>query len=89
LTAQTVIDWRFFRHGDLVTVLMVAADPVYLMTAPSRSPVAPGSCLRVVVCGSHDWDGRGIDEGGPDVRDRVMVTTNVRRAPWIVRIEMP
>ncbi len=24
-------DWRFFRHGDLLTVLMVATDPVYLV----------------------------------------------------------
>src|SRR5262245_62029701 len=31
LTDQATIDWRFFRHGDLLTVLMVATDPVYLL----------------------------------------------------------
>ena len=31
LTDQATIDWRIFRHGDLVTVLMVATDPVYLV----------------------------------------------------------
>jgi len=31
LTDQAVIDWRFFRHGDLLTVVMVATDPVYLV----------------------------------------------------------
>jgi len=31
LTDQATIDWRFFRHGDVVTVLMVATDPVYLV----------------------------------------------------------
>jgi hypothetical protein len=30
LSDQATIDWRFFRHGDLLTVLMVARDPVYL-----------------------------------------------------------
>jgi hypothetical protein len=30
LTDQATIDWRFFRHGDVLTVLMVATDPVYL-----------------------------------------------------------
>jgi hypothetical protein len=30
LSDQATIDWRFFRHGDLLTVLMVASDPVYL-----------------------------------------------------------
>jgi hypothetical protein len=31
LTDQATIDWRFFRHGDVLTVLMVATDPVYLV----------------------------------------------------------
>jgi hypothetical protein len=31
LTDQATIDWRFFRHGDVMTVLMVATDPVYLV----------------------------------------------------------
>jgi hypothetical protein len=31
LSDQATIDWRFFRHGDLLTVLMVARDPVYLV----------------------------------------------------------
>ena len=30
LTDRAAIDWRFYRHGDVVTVLMVAVDPVYL-----------------------------------------------------------
>jgi hypothetical protein len=30
LSDQASIDWRFFRHGDVLTVLMVARDPVYL-----------------------------------------------------------
>jgi hypothetical protein len=30
LSDEATIDWRFFRHGDLLTVLMVARDPVYL-----------------------------------------------------------
>jgi hypothetical protein len=30
LTDEAPIDWRIFRHGDLLTVLMVATDPVYL-----------------------------------------------------------
>ena len=31
LSDEATIDWRFFRHGDLMTVLMVATDPVYLV----------------------------------------------------------
>jgi len=31
LTDEATIDWRIFRHGDVVTVLMVATDPVYLV----------------------------------------------------------
>jgi hypothetical protein len=31
LSDQATIDWRFVRHGDLLTVLMVARDPVYLV----------------------------------------------------------
>jgi len=31
LTDQATIDWRFFRHGDVLTVLMIATDPVYLV----------------------------------------------------------
>jgi hypothetical protein len=31
LTDEAVIDWRVFRHGDLLTVVMVATDPVYLV----------------------------------------------------------
>jgi len=31
LSDQATIDWRFFRHGDLLTVVMVARDPVYLV----------------------------------------------------------
>jgi hypothetical protein len=30
LSDQATIDWRFIRHGDVLTVLMVARDPVYL-----------------------------------------------------------
>jgi hypothetical protein len=30
LSDEATIDWRFFRHGDVLTVLMVARDPVYL-----------------------------------------------------------
>lgn len=30
LTDEATIDWRFYRHGDVLTVLMVARDPVYL-----------------------------------------------------------
>jgi hypothetical protein len=31
LSDQAVLDWRFFRHGDVLTVLLVASDPVYLV----------------------------------------------------------
>ena len=31
LSDEATLDWRFFRHGDLLTVLMVARDPVYLV----------------------------------------------------------
>ena len=31
LSDRATIDWRFFRHGDLLTVMMVASDPVYLV----------------------------------------------------------
>ena len=31
LTDQATIDWRFYRHGDILTVLLVATDPVYLV----------------------------------------------------------
>jgi len=31
LTDQATIDWRIYRHGDILTVLMVATDPVYLV----------------------------------------------------------
>ncbi len=31
LSDQATIDWRFFRHGDILTVLMVARDPLYLV----------------------------------------------------------
>jgi len=31
LSDQATIDWRFFRHGDVLTVLMIARDPVYLV----------------------------------------------------------
>src|SRR5262245_28959940 len=30
LSDEATIDWRFFRHGDVMTVLMVARDPIYL-----------------------------------------------------------
>jgi hypothetical protein len=30
LTDEAVIDWRFYRHEDVLTVLMIATDPVYL-----------------------------------------------------------
>ena len=30
LTDEATIDWHFYRHGDVLTVLMVARDPVYL-----------------------------------------------------------
>ena len=41
LTDQATIDWRFFRHGDVVTVLMVATDPVYLVGAGNRLEELP------------------------------------------------
>lgn len=31
LSDEATLDWRFFRHGDLLTVLLVATDPVYLV----------------------------------------------------------
>jgi hypothetical protein len=31
LSDQATIDWRFYRHGDVLTVLMIARDPVYLV----------------------------------------------------------
>ena len=31
LSDQATIDWRFFRHGAVLTVLMVARDPLYLV----------------------------------------------------------
>jgi hypothetical protein len=31
LTDQATIDWRFVRHGDLLTIVMMATDPVYLV----------------------------------------------------------
>jgi hypothetical protein len=31
LSDEATLDWRFFRHGDLLTVLMVARDPIYLV----------------------------------------------------------
>jgi len=31
LSDQATLDWRFFRHGDVMTILLVARDPVYLM----------------------------------------------------------
>jgi hypothetical protein len=31
LSDNATIDWRFFRHGDILTVVMVATDPVYLV----------------------------------------------------------
>ena len=31
LTDQATIDWRFYRHGDVITVLMIASDPVILV----------------------------------------------------------
>jgi hypothetical protein len=33
LSDHAIIDWRFYRHGDVLTVLMVARDPVYLTEA--------------------------------------------------------
>jgi hypothetical protein len=30
LSDQATIDWRFFRHDNVMTVLMIARDPVYL-----------------------------------------------------------
>ena len=30
LTDEATIDWRFYRHEDVLTVLMIARDPVYL-----------------------------------------------------------
>jgi hypothetical protein len=30
LTDEATIDWRFYRHGDVMTVVMIARDPVYL-----------------------------------------------------------
>ena len=31
LTDQATIDWRFYRHEDVLTVVMIARDPVYLV----------------------------------------------------------
>jgi len=31
LSDQATIDWRFYRHDDVVTVLMIATDPLYLV----------------------------------------------------------
>jgi len=31
LTDEATIDWRFFLHGDLLTIVMMATDPVYLV----------------------------------------------------------
>jgi hypothetical protein len=31
LTDQATIDWRFYRHDDILTIVMVATDPVYLV----------------------------------------------------------
>ena len=31
LSDEATIDWRFFRHGDVLTVLMIARDPIYLV----------------------------------------------------------
>jgi hypothetical protein len=31
LSDEATIDWRFFRHGDVLTVLMAARDPIYLV----------------------------------------------------------
>jgi hypothetical protein len=31
LSDQATIDWRFFRHDNVLTVLMIASDPVYLV----------------------------------------------------------
>jgi len=31
LTDQATIDWRFYRHDDVMTVVMIATDPVYLV----------------------------------------------------------
>jgi hypothetical protein len=30
LSDQATLDWQFFRHGDVLTILLVARDPVYL-----------------------------------------------------------
>jgi len=30
LTDHATVDWRFFRHDNVLTVLMIATDPVYL-----------------------------------------------------------
>jgi hypothetical protein len=30
-TDQATIDWRFLRHGDILTVVMIERDPVYLV----------------------------------------------------------
>jgi hypothetical protein len=30
LTDHAIVDWRFFRHDNVLTVLMIATDPVYL-----------------------------------------------------------
>ena len=31
LSDEATIDWRFYRHEDVLTVLMIARDPVYLV----------------------------------------------------------
>ena len=31
LTDEATIDWRFYRHDDVMTVVMIATDPVYLV----------------------------------------------------------
>jgi hypothetical protein len=30
LSDQATIDWRFYRHGNILTVMMVATDPLFL-----------------------------------------------------------
>jgi hypothetical protein len=31
LTDEATLDWRFYRHGDVLTVVLIARDPVYLL----------------------------------------------------------
>src|SRR4026208_1375359 len=43
LSDQATIDWRFFRHDNVLTVLMVARGPIYLVEPEHRPEGVPRS----------------------------------------------